>query len=302
MIVPDPPQQTPGGWQWFVEILTRYGDHLYVLIAPALAGLVRSMGITIQSGQTGLLFTFGRTRRTLDPGFHLLIPFVQRARSLPTRSRTMDLPTQRVVTRAGLVFIADANLVYRIVDVRKALIEVDDLERGMLQMLGLGVQEVLRDLRREEATVSVELDEALRANLSRRLEPWGVAVERTGFTSVTPSPRTLRLTQLGEVTHERQRRLFQFEQGGLARARALTLIGGRARAVKRSRHLWRTEWRQRGQRRLRAALQQDGWSTVQIKQAGLRLRERITTGGRLRAAPVAAAPANSSAGKAGNAP
>ena len=75
---------------------------------------------------------FGRARRELEPGFHLLIPFLQRARRMPTRSRTLDLPAQRVATHQGLVYHVDANLVYRVTDVRKAMIQVDQIEKGMI--------------------------------------------------------------------------------------------------------------------------------------------------------------------------
>jgi regulator of protease activity HflC (stomatin/prohibitin superfamily) len=292
------PFLTPGGLaSWLLEFFKQYGDQVYYIIAPVLAGLVRALGVTVESGQTALLFSFGRAGKTLDPGFHLLVPFLQRARKVPTRSRTLDLPTQRVVTHLGLVWIANANLVYRIVDVRRALIEIDDLERGMLQMLGLGVQEILRDLRRGETGGSRDLDGALLHNLQARLEAWGVEVERAGFTSITPSPRTLRLTQLAHIVAERRSRLGEFEARGVRRDWALSLMGSRVEVLKRSRALWQADRAHRRRRRLRSVLLRRGWTKVQLKQAGLRLRERITSGGRLHvpvrppARPAAGTPA-----------
>lgn len=213
--------------------------------------LIRATGITIQSGQTGLLFSFGRARKELGPGFRLLIPFLQVVRVLPTRSRTMDLPAQEVVTLEGLVYIADANLVFRITDVRKALIQIDNLDRGMHQMLALSVQKILRGCSRSDLRVSEELDKSLEQTMGKHLQAWGVIVEHAGFTSITPSPVTLRLTQLGKRTHIRSDLLKLLESGDLNRAVALTLLGTKLSVFPhRKRSLMREEL-QRKRRRIR---------------------------------------------------
>jgi regulator of protease activity HflC (stomatin/prohibitin superfamily) len=166
-------------WSWVLELLRRNLDDLAVVAFTALVALVRAMGVTVDEGQTGLKFSFGHATRVLTPGFYPLLPYLQSARVLPTRSRTLDLPAQRVETREALVFYADANLVYKIVDVRKALIEIDDLQKGMLQALGIGVQDVLRRAAREEIARPGALDAALAEVLARRLGRG--AVERAGF-------------------------------------------------------------------------------------------------------------------------
>lgn len=254
------------------QLFAELRDDLAIVIVGAAFALVRAMGIVIETGETGLRFTFGRAGRTLDPGFHLLVPIVQRARKVPTRSRSMDLPGQRVATFEGLVYHADANLIFRIVDVRKAIVNVDDLVKGMLQMLGLGVQEVLRSTDRLSMQDPRRLDAVLERNLAARLEVWGVTVEHAGFPSITPSQETLRITQLAHRTQERARMLAHLEEDLGSRRLAIALIGSRTRPIGRARAI-RARERARGrERRLRKALMMRGWMKVQIKQAGLRVR------------------------------
>lgn len=236
---------------WLLELLLQP----YVLL-PALAALVRAMGVTVESGNTGLLFTFGRARKEIPPGFRLLAPFVQVVRILPTRTRTLDLPAQRVTTFDGLVYEVDTNLVYRIDDVRKAWIEVDDLGRGMMQMLGLSVQEVLRESGRETLRVSEELDARLERSMADRLASWGVVVERAGFTSIRPSPKTLRLTQLGLRLGQRRDSLRALEAGGLERALALPMLGTAVSYVRRAERARREEIRRGRTRRIRKVVKQ----------------------------------------------
>ncbi len=223
--------------RWLREAATDHAIELGYALAGLLAAAVRAAGKTVMSGTTGLKFSFGRATRELEPGFHLLIPFFQTVRTVPTRSRTLDLSTQQVTTFDGLVYLVDANLVYRVVDVRKALVQIDRLELGMLQMLGLGVQEVLRAQDRERLRVSTELDRLLAENLEARLEPWGVAVEHAGFTTITPSAETLRLTQLAERGRTRARTLALLEERDVPRRDALPLLGARQRFLRRGRLL-----------------------------------------------------------------
>lgn len=275
-------------------------ETLYV-IAGIISGILRASGAKVRTGTTGLLYTLGRTdrsvprllrpianrfvredgtplfpRRLLEPGFHFMVPFVQVARMVPTRSRTLDLPAQRVVNHEGYVYVVDANLVYRITDVPKALIKVDDLVKGMEQMLTLGVQEVIRAAATAELQSTAGLDDRLKANLAHRLRPWGVEVERAGFPSLAPSEESLRITQLGESVRERTRTLGILGDAGLSISSGLGAIG--------TRRVFRTKavagrpgaLKHRNRLRILARLQLKGWNGAQIKRV---LPRRPLTGG-----------------------
>ena len=241
-------------WPYVKGLARDYRVEISYALFGLLAALVRAAGVTVVSGTTGLKFSFGRATRLCEPGFHPLLPFLQVVRVVPTRSRTIDLSTQRVTTLDGLVYSVDANLVYRVVDVRKALIEIDQLERGMLQMLGLGVQEVLRLRDRGSMRVSDRLDHDLRERLERRLEPWGVSIESAGFTTITPTAETLRLTQLSVLGATRADSLGRLEAGGVARRQALALLGPRGRFASRGQVLRERALTRRRRRRLRTVL------------------------------------------------
>ncbi|MEZ5975701.1 MAG: SPFH domain-containing protein [Planctomycetota bacterium] len=209
------------------ELWKNFHEDILTILIVSIMALLRAMGAQVRTGQAGLLFSFGRATRILGHGFHPLIPFFQQVDLIPVRSRTMDLPSQKVMARDGLVYIADANLVYHVVDVKKAIIEIYELEKGMLQMLTMGVQEVLRAADRESIRDIPALGLALEQNLTQRLEPWGVAVDKAGFPSLSPSPRTLRITQLEQQVLERRRRHRELIDAGLEPKAALLLVGTR---------------------------------------------------------------------------
>lgn len=272
---PDGERGEPGWRTLLWRFLAQFKEDLAVIVVATVAAFVRAMGVTIESGWTGLRFDFGRARRELPPGFHPLIPFVQTARRVPTRSRTMDLPAQRVTTYDGLVYLVDANLVYRITDVRKALIEVDDLDRGMLQVLGLAVQEVVRAASGAECNTAGALDTRLVAALERRLAVWGVTVESAGFPSIRPSPRTLRITQLAQTVAARRQQLAALEPVVQHRPSALALVGTRRMPRPRMRAMQRFLRAHRRVLRLHRTLGARGWNGAQVKEAELRVLDQL---------------------------
>ncbi|MCA8920782.1 MAG: SPFH domain-containing protein [Planctomycetes bacterium] len=208
-------------WELLLAELREHPERALI----ALWLFARALGKTIQTGQLGVRFRFGRVHGALEPGFHWLAPGLERIRVVPARSQTLDLKQQRLSTPKGLVLELDANLVFRIEDPVLALTEVDDYRAGCLTALALAVQEVVWRYgdhgARELKLMGSELADALQPRLAR----WGIVVEETGFTTLSPSPRTLRLTQLGARLAERRELLAHFDQAGLTQDRALGLLG-----------------------------------------------------------------------------
>lgn len=231
---------------WLIDFVQQNAS-LLVLVAFSIA---RATAVTVESGHTGLLFSFGRAKGTVSPGLKWLIPFLQIVRTAPTRQRTLDLPAQRVTTHDGLVYLVDANLVYRITDIEKALIEIDDLIKGMRQVLVLSVQRVIRSSERAVLRDREDMDRRLLEAMAEHLELWGVEVVNAGFTSVTPSPVTLRLVQLGARVETRRKGLEQLETV-TSRPLALALLGTKQRTVRRTELQREREIHSRRARRVR---------------------------------------------------
>jgi hypothetical protein len=217
-------------------------------IAVVLA-FVRLWGTVIQTGWTGVLFVFGRARRTLQPGFHFLLPLVHLVRKTPVRSITLELPKQRVTTLDGLVYDVDANVVYRVDDAILALTHVDNLKRGSLVVLAMAVQEVLSRHNPKALQQPQSLDEEFTVQAQQKLGPWGVKVEQAGFTTIAPTRRTLRLTQLRQLVEERQRMLEEYCGYGLAPELALALLGSHRNLAGHAHVRYRRYHRRPGARR-----------------------------------------------------
>ena len=69
--------RAPGRWSPAVPVSTKHTRSTVVL---AFVAFLRMCGTTVQTGYAGVLFSFGRAKKVLEPGFHPLIPIVQEVR------------------------------------------------------------------------------------------------------------------------------------------------------------------------------------------------------------------------------
>ena len=242
-------------WAWLSAFLllswketTR--EFLYA-IAGGVWALMRLAGTTVESGHIGVKFSFGRVVRTCEPGFYPLVPVFQVIRIVPSRARTLDLPRQTLATDDGLVFEVDANVVYRVTDASKALVEVRDYEAALGQVLSLSVHEVLAARDRSSLRVSALLDAALRRAMHERVAAWGITVERAGFTSIRPLQQTTRITQLRSRLRTRASVVETLASHELEPTMALGLVGSPTRMIARTRSLRVVERRSREAAELR---------------------------------------------------
>src|SRR5581483_2573847 len=105
---------------------------------------VTGIFVVVYDGQHALKFTLGRAQEVVGPGVHFKLPIVQRFRVVETKDTTIDLEPQIIQLKDDLVYEVGAKAVYQIVDLRKALIEIDDLKVGLKNRLVLAVQRVVR--------------------------------------------------------------------------------------------------------------------------------------------------------------
>lgn len=204
-------------WAWIAE-------HQFETVL-ILFTVGRLLAAKIETGWTGVLIKFGKVQRTLEPGVHPLIPWFWQVKKVRTRTITLDVAKQKVASLDGLVYEVDANLVYRVKDPIKALIEIDSLRAGCETALTLAVFELIGQCGREKLQRREGLDEKLAENVQPRLERWGVVVESAGFTSIAPDLKTLKLSQLRVKTSERHLVAAEYMEKGLPPSLALELLG-----------------------------------------------------------------------------
>jgi regulator of protease activity HflC (stomatin/prohibitin superfamily) len=226
-----------------IRVLVEYARRHPVATFLAVLAFIRSFGTTVQTGWAGVLFSFGRAKKVLEPGFHPRIPILQQIRQTPIRSVTLHLPRQRITTSEGLVYDVDSTLIYGVEDPIVAMTAIDDVKQGCLTLMPLIVQDLMREQTRETLRVKSLLDAELLARARTALIRWGLGVEQAGLSSIAPTEQTAHLTQLSLRIAERVRLLEEWIAKGVDAETAVALVApgtapmsrARARARERAR-------------------------------------------------------------------
>lgn len=149
---------------------------LIALSACALGVLAWLAYERVEDGKIAVLRRFGRTRKVLLPGAHLVVPFLDRVeRRLDTIGRSVELKHHRV-PGADAGWQVDGRVYFQIVDARQAQGELEHLEDTVTEELDRLLPAFLSEHRDQS---SEQFNLALKQSLNARLRLRGILVART---------------------------------------------------------------------------------------------------------------------------
>ena len=180
------------------------------------------------------LTVFGEYRSLLAPGLHLVPPFVSRTYDFDVRTRVIDVAPQEAITRDNSPVTADAVVYYRIVDAKKAFLEVDDYETAISNLAQTTLRAVIGDLELDD-TLSRrdEINSRIRRDLDEPTDEWGISVEAVEVREVSPAVGVKNAME-EQSSAERRRRAMILEAQGERRSAIETAEGDKQADIIRS--------------------------------------------------------------------
>ncbi len=182
--------------------------------------------VLVYDGQHALKFTLGRAGAVVGPGIHWKWPIIQKYTVRETKDTTIELEPQTIQLQDDLVYNVGARVVYQIVDLRKAMIEVDNLVTGLKNRMVLAVQRVVKAQDRQSIRDLPAMVAQVKEELSVIENQWGIKIHEFGFSTFSPTPETLEITQLRKLAEEKLALFRQLREAGLSTEAAVALISG----------------------------------------------------------------------------
>ena len=165
-----------------------------------------------------VLTVFGEYRTLLEPGINFIPPFVSRTYTFDMRTQTMDVPRQEAITRDNSPVTADAVVYLRVMDAKKAFLEVDDYKTAVSNLAQTTLRAVIGDMELDDTlNKRQEINARIRKELDEPTDEWGIRVESVEVREVNPSQEVQRAMEQ-QTGAERRRRATILEAQGERRS------------------------------------------------------------------------------------
>jgi regulator of protease activity HflC (stomatin/prohibitin superfamily) len=151
---------------------------LAVPIAFASAVLLLRSIRQVNQWEVALRFTLGKLSGRVEPGLCVVVPGIQRLMRVDTRIRNRDLPYQQVITQDNVTASIDAVIYYKVVDVEKAVLNVENFEAAVWDRARVVLRDVAGETRLDELLTHREQVAAkVRAAVEQFVSQWGLHIE-----------------------------------------------------------------------------------------------------------------------------
>ncbi len=187
------------------------------LLLIAIAAVSSAVEI-VEAYEKRALTVFGEYRELLEPGLHVVPPFVSRTYRYDMRTRTFDVPQQEAITQDNSPVVADAVVYIRVMDATRAFLEVEDYQRAVSNLAQTTLRAAIGDMELD-ATLSRRdrINDRIRRELEGPTDEWGIRVEAVEVREVTPS-RDVKSAMEQQTAAERRRRAMILEAQGERRS------------------------------------------------------------------------------------
>ena len=157
--------------------------------------------------QRGVIFRLGKLMpRPKGPSVILVFVPIDRMVRVSLRTVALEVPPQDVITRDNVSVKVSAVLYYRVIDPRRAIVEVENYQYATLQLAQTTLRSVLGqasldDLLAERDRLNLQLQQIL----DQHAEPWGIKVSAVEVKHVD-LPENMQRSMARQAEAEREKR------------------------------------------------------------------------------------------------
>ena len=177
----------------------------------------------------------GKYHSTLEAGFHLLMPIIDRVSYKQTlKEQAIDVPPQMCITRDNISVEVDGILYLMVMDPAKASYGIANYLFASTQLAQTTMRSEMGKLELDRSFEErMHINSAIVEAVDKASDPWGVKVTRYEIKNITP-PQTIRDAMEKQMRAEREKRALIAESEGDRQARINRAEGEKQEAIARS--------------------------------------------------------------------
>lgn len=178
---------------------------LYPIIGVIIVLLALSLRV-VKEYDRGVIFFLGKCTGVRGPGLIVLIPILEQMTSVTLRTITMNIPSQKIITKDNVSIDIAAVAYYHIVDAKKSVISIENVYDAVNQISQTTVRNVvgrfsLDQLLSQTGDINVQIKDVI----DQHTEPWGAQVTAVEIKDIF-LPENMQRAMAKEAEAERERR------------------------------------------------------------------------------------------------
>ncbi|MEO1022803.1 MAG: stomatin-like protein [Bacteroidota bacterium] len=161
---------------------------LLILILVAYFILTR-LFIIVEMREEIIQERLGKFKKTLKPGFHFLIPFVDRpAYDQEMREQVIDVPSQTCITKDNIEVAVDGLVYLKVMDSYKASYGISNYRAAAVNLAQTTMRSEIGKITLDDTFSEREMmNENIVREIDKAAEPWGIKVLRYEIRNIRPS-------------------------------------------------------------------------------------------------------------------
>lgn len=157
--------------------------------------------------ERGVIFRLGRVLgKPKGPGLILVLYPIDKIERISLRTIVLDVPPQDIITKDNVSVKVNAVVYYRVMDPKKAVLEVKDYQYATSQLSQTTLRSVLGEVELDALLSERELlNQRLQTIIDEQTDPWGIKVSMVEIKHVD-LPQEMQRAMAKQAEAERERR------------------------------------------------------------------------------------------------
>ena len=189
----------------------------------------------IRQSNTGIVERLGKYIKTLDNGFHVIIPFFDRVvHVISMKERVCDFKPQPVITKDNVTMQIDTVVYFQVTDPKLFTYGVERPVNAIENLTATTLRNIIGELELDQTLTSRDtINTKMRLILDEATDPWGIKVTRVELKNIIP-PREIQDAMEKQMRAERERRESILKAEGDKQSNILIAEGEKTAAILRA--------------------------------------------------------------------
>ncbi|ACA56653.1 peptidase [Clostridium sporogenes] len=191
---------------------------IIVLLVIILVTFLLSIKV-VNTGYVSIVERFGKYHRTLEPGWHIIMPFADFVRKkISTKQQIIDIDPQSVITQDNVKISIDNVIFYKIMNSKDAVYNIEDYKAGITYSTITNMRNIVGNMTLDEVLSGRDkINSKLLEQIDEITDAYGIKILSVEIKNIDP-PREIQEAMEKQMRAERDKRAAILQAEGQKQA------------------------------------------------------------------------------------